>query len=155
MKINYNIDHRLFSLSLFEEKMTNTQRFATMVTLSQIVHFSKNNGSCVFYVGQMSNDFKIRKSFFSDAIKLLIEYKMIKLIKPYDRKTQSAAVYQWDIGYISEMKKLYPAGHKAVYQPDPVNNSKELLNGNDSLLNHFPNGKQEMYEDTFVFPETN
>jgi hypothetical protein len=122
MNINYNVDHKLFALPIFQEKMTNTQRYALWITLSQIVHFSKHSKSCTFYQGQMSEDFGIRADFFSKAIKLLIKYKYIKCLRPYDRKTLSAAVYQWDTGYISLRANLYPSESKPVSHRDTVNN---------------------------------
>mgnify|MGYP001144770042 CR=1 FL=1 len=131
MKINYNLDHKLLAFPVFEEAKTTTERFVLLVVFSQIVHFSRNTGSCQLYKNQMAQDFKCHPSFFTKATKWLIKHKMIKELIPYDRKTQQGAVYDTDIGYISLLQKLYPSATKAVSQGDKVNSIKQYYKKGD------------------------
>lgn len=142
MKINYNVDHKLFAFPIFEEKMTGGQRIALWLAFSKIVHFTQVYKSCTFYQGQMAQDTGIKASYYRWALKLLTKYKYIKCIKPYDRKTLSAAVYQTDTGYVRMRQKLWPMGSKPVSHTDRVNyyvnNSKHIKedsNESPSMLN--------------------
>ena len=134
MTINYNVDHKLLAFPVFTEtKLTTTERLVTFIVFSQIVHWSKNAGSCILYKNQLSKDLGPKREFFTKATKLLEEYKMIKCIKPYQRATQSAAVYQVAPAYIRLRSKLYPAGNKAGIQREQVNNINNIIKENDSF----------------------
>jgi len=107
MTINYNIDHNLLKLKVFREtKMTASQRMVTLITLSQIAHFHKYVGKCTFAIRQMSEDLGVKRSHFSDAIKLLKTNKLIVEIIPYDRKTQTPATYRLTPGMIKALATL-------------------------------------------------
>ena len=122
MNINYNINHKLLQLEIFKEKKGHEKR-ALLITLSCIAHFNiiaKSN--CQFYKGQMAADWDMSPRYFGWATKYLIDNKVVKVIKPYDRKTQSAAIYALSIGYRRHCIKLYTPLHKAIDATSTVNN---------------------------------
>ncbi len=145
MNINYNINHKLLQLEIFNEKKGHEKR-ALLITLSCIAHFNiiaKSN--CQFYKGQMAADWDMSPRYFGWATKYLIDNKVIKVIKPYDRKTQSAAIYALSIGYIRRCTKLYTPLHKAIDAASTVNNLNNYKPTDyDSLSESNPSKKKKL-----------
>ena len=122
MNINYNINHKLLQLDLFTD-LKGHQKRALLITLSCIAHFNLiANNNCQFYKGQMAADWDMSPRYFGWATKYLIDKKVVKVIKPYDRKTQSAAIYALSIAYRRRCTKLYTPLHKAIDAASTVNN---------------------------------
>ena len=121
MTINYNINHNLLKLEIFNG-LKGQERRALLIALSMIYHFTKYTGQCHFYQGQMSEDWDISARFFRSAINTLLDEKLIKVVRPYSRKEQKPAVYATTTGCIRLVSKLYPSGTKAVSPRDRVNN---------------------------------
>lgn len=94
MRLNYSIDHRLLASPVFEGVRGNERR-ALLITLSVIVHFTKNTkiGQCQFYQKQMALDWDMSERYFRDALRKLQKIGYIKCIKPYDRKSLTPGVY--------------------------------------------------------------
>lgn len=135
MKVNYNVDHKMFALDVFKECKSAGDRMATWLVLSQVVHWTKHSKgkSCELWKGQLSEDTGLHMRLFAKATKQLIKHRLIKEIKPYDRKTQSPAVYIMDIGYIHQMQKLYPPRSKAISTMALVNNYDNNYKDHDEI----------------------
>ena len=143
MQINYNIDHRLLALPVFEKVESGYTHIAVLITLSCISHFTTHAGNCTFYMSKMSNDWNIDQRFFSKAIKILKKVGYIKCIKPYDAKTQSAAVYTSAPAYYTECKKLLHPVRKPATSSAGINNPKKGLKRDESLFNGDSLSKEE------------
>jgi hypothetical protein len=82
----------------------------------------------------LSEDWDIHEKFFRQALKDLMKAKLIECVKPYDRKTQTGAVYRRDTASIPGVLKQYPSGPKAVSPSAKVNNlNKKIKPQNDDL----------------------
>ncbi len=127
MTINYSIDHKLLQLPVFIDKTGHLKR-ALLISLSLIKHFTKHKGTCIFYQSQLAEDWDITDRYFREALGLLKDHKLIKLVKAYDRKTQTPAVYLASTGSRPGVSKQYTPGTKAVDATSRVNNIK-LLKG--------------------------
>tara|TARA_R110000796_G_scaffold227989_1_gene344975 strand:+ start:609 stop:1088 length:480 start_codon:yes stop_codon:yes gene_type:complete len=127
MTINYSIDHKLLQLPVFTDKSGHLKR-ALLISLSLIQHFTTNAGTCIFYQSQLAEDWDITDRYFRDALRLLIDHKLIKLVKSYDRKAQTPAVYVASTGSRRGVSKQYTPGTQAVDATSRVNNIK-LLKG--------------------------
>ena len=139
MQINYNIDHKLLNLPVFKNQTDHTKR-ALLISLSIIIHFTKHTGQCMFYQTQLSEDWDITDRYFRKALKILLDSKLIKLVKPYDRKTQTPAIYQGSSGTIPGVSKQYTPGLKAVDARSRVNNINNIIRDDDKS---HPNKKEE------------
>jgi hypothetical protein len=127
MTINYSIDHKLLQLPVFIDQTGHLKR-ALLISLSLINHFTTHKGTCIFYQSQLAEDWDITDRYFREALRLLKEHKLIKLVKSYDRKTQTPAVYMASTGSRRGVSKQYTPGTKAVDATSRVNNNK-LLKG--------------------------
>ena len=132
MTINYNINHKLLELPIFVGTKRHEKR-ALLICLSMILHFTKTNGHCMFYQGQMAEDWDIHEKFFRAALTKLQKAKLIECIKPYDRKSQTGAVYRVATGSIPKLLKQYPSGTQAVSPSARVNNNKLFKPQNDDF----------------------
>ena len=135
MNINYNINHKLLQLEIFKD-LKGHQKRAVLITLSCIAHFDINTkGGCQFYKGQMAQDWDMSIRYFGYATKLLLDKGIITDIKPYDRKTQSGAIYALSIGYRRHYTKLYSSRHKAIDATTRVNNNNNYKPKSDDSSN--------------------
>ena len=131
MNVNYNIDHTLLAIPLFQEKLTPTQHQALLITISFIVHWCKNSEVCHFKQGELSRDWRIKQDFFAAATKLLIKHNYIKMIKSHSQRDQSSAIYKLDRACTPFAQKLYPKKRKAVPQGGTVNNINNIIRDDD------------------------
>ena len=144
MNINYNVNHKLLQLEIFVDKKGHQKR-ALLITLSCIAHFNLiANTTCQFYKGQMAADWDMSPRYFGWATKYLIDTGVITVIKPYDRKTQTAAIYALSIAYRRRCTKLYTPLHKAIDAASTVNNYKNNYKpkNDDSLEESHPSKKR-------------
>jgi hypothetical protein len=113
-------------------------RRALLICISLIFHFTKHNGMCTLYQRQLSEDWDIHEKFFRQALKDLMKAKLIECVKPYDRKTQTGAVYRRDTGSIPGVLKQYPSGTKAVSPSAKVNNLNKKIKPQNGDFNQSP-----------------
>ena len=100
MKINYNINHKLLALEIFNKDpevgpvLLKGQAYqATLIMLSCISHFARNVGYCDFYKNQMADDWNINIKAFRVAEKILLEYNYLIIVKYFSRKDKTASRY--------------------------------------------------------------
>ena len=142
MNINYNVDHDFFKLPLFnsekkEDKMTSLQRLVTFNLLCQIVNFTKygKDKMCQVWLSQIAADFGCDRRYLTRAMKDLQRHGLIKIIKPYDRKTQQGAWVQSAISYSTTRPKLEHNTPKAGVQSTRVMHTNALQPKNDDSTN--------------------
>jgi hypothetical protein len=138
MKINYNVDHRLLNLDLFtsdkpEDKMTSLQRLITFNLLSMIVHFTKHakDKKCQVWLKQIAEDFDCDRRYLTKAMKHLQRYGYIKIVVPYNRKTQQGAWVHCTPGLCTIRTKQVHNTHKAGVPSTQVNNYEIIINHHD------------------------
>lgn len=136
--LNYSVHHELFNEEIVQDLKGNHRR-CTVIIWSMIMHFSHHVGKYQFYQKQWCKDWGFHQRDAREAIKTLINNKMIKVIVPYCRVTQSGAVYTTDTGCVHIERKLYPNKTKAVSTVDKVNNNKIIIKGSsDSFFKNLP-----------------
>ena len=146
MNVNYHVDLNIFKLvDHIKPQATPTERSVLFHTICFIAHICNTTpgGSCTFLKHQMAITFGHRQKFYSDAIKTLIEWNIIKEIVPYQRSTQTAAIYQLANAYIPLVKKLYTAGSLSLYQRSKVNNSLKNYKPNNYDSNESNHSQKE------------
>jgi hypothetical protein len=124
---NYNIDHKLLDIPLFQQKLTPTEHQALLITISYIVHWCRNATVCHFKQGELSRDWRIKQDFFAKATGLLLKHHYIKMIKPHSQRDQTSAIYGLDRACTPFAQKLYPKKSKAVPQGGRVNNINNII----------------------------
>lgn len=124
---NYNINHQLLDLPLFNEKLTPTEHQALLITISYIVHWCIHKGVCHFKQGELSRDWRIKKDFFAKSTKLLLKYDYIKMIKPHSQRDQTSAIYGLGGACTPFAQKLGLKRRKAVPQGGTVNNINNII----------------------------
>ena len=155
--MNYQVNHNWFQFELIKDLKGNP-RYATFMVLNAIVHFTRYAGSCQVHVRSFSKDLGIHNRYITEAIQLLLDNDMIRMIKPYDRKSNSAAVYASDTACSKNAQKVYHWVHQPVAQGDK---GKRLLNNlkgelSDSLAESSPPKEEEMSpKKQFKFPRYN
>lgn len=159
MNLNFQVHLSLLDIEPIKGLKGNT-KLATWITMNMIAHFTRVNGSCQLPKNQLAQAWGIRKSFFSDATKILIDCGWIKELKAYDRKTNSAAWYATAPGWVSGSKKLVlwepKAGAVADQEKEFKINSKQKKNDfvkSSSSLNGM--NAPENPEKQFKFPKYN
>ena len=146
MRINYSVHHSLLDHEIIKELKGNKKRITWQVwcMIMHISHHTKSE-SCTFYQRQWAKDMGYGQQHVREAVQHLLKNKMIKLLVPYCRKTQTGAVYTMDTACIQIATKLYPKGHRAVSQVDKVNNINNIKGELDSFLKSNPQ-YQKMYQ---------
>ena len=93
MTINYNVDHKLLSLPIFQEKQSALNKVVLLNILSMIVHFTKHNKQCQVWINQTAEDYGCTSRVVSNAVKRLVKANLIKEVKSWNHKTLEAAWY--------------------------------------------------------------
>lgn len=143
MRINYSVHHELLDHEIIKDLKGGKKRIAWQV-LCMIMHISYHtkDKSCTFYQRQWADDMGYGQQHVREALKYLMKHKMIKMLIPYSRKNQTAAVYTMDTGCVQIANKLYTKSSKAVSQVDTVNNIKNIKRDLDSFLESKPQYKK-------------
>lgn len=131
MRIFYFIRHEFSALPEFET-LKSTSKIAFLLTLSQIVHFTKSEGRCEFRIRQMKDDTGISRSTFNKVLQLLQDAGYIKLVKPWQRSTNSAAVYVATTS-ITKALKQYHKSTQPVSQVDTVKDIQKISNQDEDI----------------------
>jgi hypothetical protein len=125
MNINYNVDHRLLQLDLFNN-LKGSDKIATWLLLSQVWHFYRCQLILEFKQGQMATDIPIGKNTWVKARKLLIKEGIVKIVANWDRKTNRGYLLSIEEAYVPVLKKLCPWNTDPKSPGDTVKNSKEF-----------------------------
>lgn len=123
---------------LFQQKRSALDQIILLNVFSLIAHFSMHTGQCQVWVLQLAEDFGCNHKKISGAIKELEAAKMIKCIKPYNRKTQQGAVYSLTIGYGTRIQKLWHQKPKPMAPGAKVNNINNIIRDEDALAASHP-----------------
>ncbi len=134
--MNFNVDETLFKHTQIWDGLTNSRHRAMIIVLNQIVHWSRVRGYCELREGNIERLYKIPRKDIVASRKRLIDLKLIKCIKEYDRASSQPAVY-------SCTTALWQITPKAV-----VNNTKGMVPG--TMDNNYNNN----YKDGGVFNDT-
>lgn len=134
MKINYNIDHKLLNLPVFQEKRSALNHIVLFNCLCMIQHFTKHKGQCQIWINQIAEDYNCNSRVVSLAIKTLINAKLIKQIKPWNHKTKEG-------GWYMASTKQVPQMHQTGAPSTQVNNTK--LFKREDVVNTPPPFKKE------------
>ncbi len=116
MRINYSVHHELLDHEIIKDLKGGKKRIAWQV-LCMIMHISYHtkDKSCTFYQRQWADDMGYGQQHVREALKYLMKHKMIKMLIPYSRKNQTAAVYTMDTGCIQIANKLYNKKQQKLY----------------------------------------
>lgn len=145
MNINYNIDHKLLSLPIFQEKRSALNQIVLLNVLSLIKHFTRHNKQCQVWINQLATDYGCTSRIVSNAVHDLIKANLIKEIKPWNHKTQEA-------GWYMACTKQVHGKHQAGAPSAQVNNNK--LFKREDVVNTPPPFNKKMTNLTITDRET-
>lgn len=130
--MNYNVDHKLLELEVFEDLKFN-HRVATLLVLSFIKHWTQRGKDkyADFYQGKFSRDIGIGVKTIRLAEKRLINGGYIKCIRPYQRIGNKPARYVSTLG-IRSPKVRYPMPKGEVSDTKVNNYVNNYKHNNDS-----------------------
>jgi len=127
MNLNYSVNLQYKEFDIFQQKRNGYDQIILLNVFSLIAHFSIHVGECQVWVTQLSDIWHCDVRKIRDAIQTLVKAGMIKEIRPYQRKTQQAAVYQLHQAWCTRCKKLVHQKHKASAPAPQVNNINNII----------------------------
>ncbi len=127
MNINHALHYSLLDHEVIPKKGSN--RICTWLVFNHIIHLSwfTKSRTCTFYQTQFALSTTYSPNTVRAALRLLLDAKLIKLIRPYQRATNQAAVYGLTQASIRECAKLYQRERKPVSPSDRVNNINNII----------------------------
>lgn len=148
--MNYNVDHKLLELEVFND-LKHNHRVATLLVLSFIKHWTTrgNDKYADFYQGKFSRDTGIGVKTIRLAEKRLIDAGLIKCIRLYQRVGNKPARYVSTLG-IRSTKVRHPMP-KGKVSDTKVNNyinnyNKKNNSSNKEFSSKLVVGSEEWFQ---------
>ena len=151
--MNFNVDENLFSIPEVWDGLTASQHRAMTIVFNQIVHWSRVAKHCELREGQIERLYRIPRKDIVAARERLLDLKLIKCMRLYNRLTNQPAVYSGTTGLWQIIKKPVVNMTKPVVSGTMDNNYNNNYRGIDDV-NTSPTPNERMLTSTDHANET-